>query len=68
MKILNITSLDTGGAGIAAIRLHRAILEAGEESKLLLMFNKKAVEESYQFNDYKNPGAVGNTLHFFRAA
>ncbi|MFP4526915.1 MAG: glycosyltransferase [Candidatus Kapaibacterium sp.] len=68
MKILNITSLDTGGAGIAAIRLHRALREAGEESKLLLMFNKKAVEESYQFNDYKNPGAVGNTLHFFRAA
>ena len=35
MKILHVTHSDIGGAGIAAVRLHEALLHAGVESKLL---------------------------------
>jgi glycosyltransferase involved in cell wall biosynthesis len=69
MNILNLTSLDTGGAGMAAIRQHKALTEAGENSRLLLLLKKKAgIDESHQFNDYKNPGPVGNALHFMKVA
>jgi glycosyltransferase involved in cell wall biosynthesis len=69
MKILNATSLDSGGAGMAAIRLHRALRMAGHNSRLLLLLKKKeGVEESYQFNEYNNPGPVGNAMHFMKVA
>lgn len=35
MKILHVCTSETGGAGIAAMRLHRGLLEAGVESKFL---------------------------------
>ena len=49
MKILHLNTFDTGGAAIAAKRLHLALLEQGVESKML--FVKKAsnaIEETFE--------------------
>lgn len=53
MKMLLVSTRDTGGAGIACVRLHQALLEQGIQAKLLLL-NKsnQAVSESYAF--YEN--------------
>lgn len=41
MKILIISYSDSGGAGVAALRLHQALVAEGEESRLLC-FNKSS--------------------------
>ncbi len=38
MKVLHITGYITGGAGIAVMRLHRALLARGVDSKVLCLF------------------------------
>lgn len=53
MKILHINTYDSGGAAIAAVRLHKALLKEGVDSKIL--FTKKTrfdIPESYA---YKTP-------------
>ncbi len=52
MNILHITHSDTGGAGIAAVRLHEALLENGEDSKLLT-FHKytNGIAEHYLYDE-----------------
>lgn len=52
MKILHITHSDKGGAGIAAMRLHQALLESGQASKLLT-FHKYTddVMEHYLYDE-----------------
>jgi hypothetical protein len=37
LKVLNICSLDSGGAGIAAYRLHKGLQAAGVDSKMLTL-------------------------------
>ncbi len=37
MKVVHVTTSDTGGAGIAASRLHRALLEEGVDSHFLTL-------------------------------
>ncbi|MBD3296377.1 MAG: glycosyltransferase [Candidatus Omnitrophica bacterium] len=37
MKIVHISTQDTGGAGIAALRLHKGLLNAGVDSKFLCL-------------------------------
>ena len=37
MKMLLVSTRDTGGAGIACVRLHQALLEQGIQAKLLLL-------------------------------
>lgn len=49
MKVLHITYSDTGGAGTAALRLHRALLDLGVESKMLVLEKKTANEHVYSF-------------------
>ncbi len=39
MKVVHISTSDSGGAGIAAVRLHNALLNAGIESFLLTKLN-----------------------------
>src|SRR6185436_5009212 len=39
MKVVHISTSDSGGAGIAAVRLHNALLSAGMESFLLTKLN-----------------------------
>lgn len=38
MKVVHISTLDSGGAGLAAYHLHRALLTQGVESKLFVAF------------------------------
>lgn len=47
MKVLHITYSDTGGAGTAAVRLHKALLNLGIESKMLVLDKKTANEHVY---------------------
>ena len=53
MKILHINTIDTGGAAIAAIRLHELLLQNGVESKILFLWRsgKVSVKESFYFED-----------------
>ena len=50
MKILHINSHDNGGAAIAAIRLHKAMLKSDIDSKILLRYKTNyTIPFSYQY-------------------
>lgn len=51
MKILHISTSDRGGAGIAAVRLHEALLGSGVESKLLTLIKHETdIKEHYVYH------------------
>ncbi|RZJ86009.1 MAG: glycosyltransferase, partial [Chryseobacterium sp.] len=52
MKVLHLTAFITGGAGIAVMRLHNALLKNGIESKVLCYFaqDKDITEGVYKIN------------------
>ncbi len=52
-KILHINTNDTGGAAIAAIRLHYLLLENGQDSKILFLkrSSKDKIKEAYYLKD-----------------
>jgi len=53
LKILILSSYDVGGASIAAIRLHLALLSAGVQSRLLTLHKSNGnIPEHYQFQPY----------------
>jgi len=56
MKILHITTKDTGGAATAAIRIHEGLLQQSIYSQMLLLWkNKDNVAECYSYQDmYKS--------------
>lgn len=55
MKILHINTFDQGGAAIAAIRLHKALLENGIDSSILFLARKdNSIPKSIPF--YCNAG------------
>ena len=50
MKILHITTSNKGGAGVAAVRLHNALVENGVDSKLLSLVQFPSnIKEQYLF-------------------
>lgn len=50
LKILILSAYDVGGASIAAIRLHEALLKAGVQSRLLTLHkSKNDIPEHYQY-------------------
>lgn len=50
MKILHINTYDTGGAAIAALRQHHALLEAGIDSNILFAkLTDKSIKKAYQY-------------------
>ncbi|WP_031529595.1 glycosyltransferase [Dyadobacter crusticola] len=49
MKILHITCFDNGGAGTAAVRLHKGLLNLGIESKVLVLEKRTDTPEVYAF-------------------
>ena len=73
MKILHINTSDKGGAGIAALRLHKAMLQQGLDScfmsadnkindnKIYFRFNQK----SYSENSYIEKPILGIKNYFF---
>lgn len=57
MKVLHVNTIDTGGAAIAARRLHSLLLEKGIDSKMLFLQRSGKVEirEAYYFEDLYKP-------------
>ncbi|KQS30675.1 glycosyltransferase [Dyadobacter sp. Leaf189] len=47
MKILHISCFDNGGAGTAAVRLHKGLLSLGVESKMLVLEKRTDTPEVY---------------------
>jgi len=50
VKILHLTSELTGGAGLAALRLHRALRKQGADSGMLYGFGSSGVEGTRRFD------------------
>ena len=45
MKVLHIATMDHGGAGIAARRIHEALLQMGVESHILCRFKRSSAAD-----------------------
>jgi glycosyltransferase involved in cell wall biosynthesis len=54
LKILHISTYDSGGAGLSCIRLHKGLLELGCSSKVLVLNKTTEVPEVYR---YESTGA-----------
>jgi len=55
MKVLHITTNAGGGAGRAALRLHRSLLKKGIESHILFLKDKNdKIPNSHAYSDYEN--------------
>lgn len=50
MKILHVNTYDSGGAAIANIRIHLAMLEKGIDSKMLVLYKSSDIPHIYEFN------------------
>lgn len=60
LKILVLSAYDIGGASIAAIRLHEALLRSGAQSRLLTLHKTKSdIPEHYQFQP---KGGIGEKI------
>ncbi len=68
MKILHISTSDSGGAANAGIRLHQGLLNARIDSKVLVFLKKKNVEGVYQFYENKHSNFVLDKYRFFKFA
>jgi glycosyltransferase involved in cell wall biosynthesis len=69
MKVLQISTSDRGGAGIAAVRLHLALLKSGIDSRLLTMYKLGgSIEGHYVFSpeDCKEFKSLYRCIYFFR--
>lgn len=56
MSVLHICTTLNGGAGIAAVRLHTALLKEGEDSRILTLSDSgNKVPEVYCFPEYRRP-------------
>ena len=65
MKILHITTSDSGGAGIAAKRIHFGLLDSGVNSKLLVLSNPKDKREIFAFRSLIVRKILDRTLKSF---
>ena len=54
MKVVHINTYDSGGAGIAAIRLHCSLLKYGIESSFLSLFSSETVFPMKYQHQYSN--------------
>ena len=53
-KILHISTVDSAGAGLCCLRIHLSLLEAGIESKVLVLNNTQNAEEEYEYGFVKD--------------
>lgn len=49
MRILHISTVDDAGAGMCCLRIHQSLLEAGVDSKVVVLKNTKHAEGEYQY-------------------
>lgn len=61
MKILHINTNSTGGAATAAIRLHKALLKQGHDSKMLFLRGTGLIENGFYW-DFPNKVAIKESL------
>jgi glycosyltransferase involved in cell wall biosynthesis len=66
MKILHISTSDTGGAANACIRLHQGLLELGVDSKVLVFLKRRNIPEVYQFYENKSSNYILDKYRFFK--
>jgi len=63
MKVLHIITSDTGGAGIAAVRLHSALLEFGVNSKVLcLSQSRNDTRNIFKFPNSPKPNLLTRAI------
>jgi glycosyltransferase involved in cell wall biosynthesis len=64
MKIVHLSAFYEGGAGHAAYRLHKALLDAGEKSKIVFIQNiqDKKLLEAYSISNQPLPLRIRNKL------
>lgn len=69
MKILHISMDNTGGAGLAAERLHLGLRAAGIDSKMLVLRKRGDAEEVHRYREHgKNLPSAKSGLSLIRAA
>lgn len=56
MKVLIVSTSDSGGAGASAIRLHQSLLKRQVDSKVLLLSKSRNIPETYLFRLKKKDG------------
>ena len=54
MKILHISTTDDAGAGQCCLRIHQSLLDAGIDSKMVVLKNTQHSEEEYQYGYYRD--------------
>lgn len=62
MKILHINTSDRGGAATACIRIHKALLDANIDSKVLVLHKRGHEHEVYQFNYWENTRSIFHSI------
>jgi len=53
LKILHLNTYSSGGAAIAAIRLHEALLEYGVDSKMLFLRGNKKIDQGFFYKEVR---------------
>jgi glycosyltransferase involved in cell wall biosynthesis len=53
MKVVQLNTSDTGGAGIAAVRLHRALLQQGVDSVFFSRWQRSTNEQQFSIGESK---------------
>lgn len=66
MKVVHISTSDTGGAGKAALRLHKGLLNEGVASKFLCLHKNTFEKEVYQYQERKRLNFVNKALRKLR--
>ena len=59
MKILHISTYDTGGAGLAAIRFHEVLLKQNVQSSILFLHSEKYINKyAHTYDQIKNQSQI----------
>lgn len=62
MKILHVNTTDSGGAGLACLRIHRALLKKGVDSRMLVLNNTRFEPKVFHFNYWNNTSSAVDGL------
>ena len=54
MRVLHISTYDSGGAGLCCLRIHQSLLDIGIESKVLVLYKTSENENVFSYGLYKS--------------
>lgn len=66
MKIIHISTSDTGGAANACIRLHQGLLKAGIDSKVLVFLKHRNLKGVNQFYENKSSNFLLDKIRYYK--